>query len=151
MSSGPLEVEVPSPSFFSLPSSPSFFPSARWHGPVWIREKHTRAPWRPIEGPYEGSLERGGGVGGLYLSANLGGWSSAKKRKAVGRRGHGRGPMREGEGEEVANGSSTVDAHTTPVPEFFLFLFLFLNWCRVAGSQKRSSSLVPHAPARNRS
>lgn len=84
--------------FFFLPSSPSFFPSVRWHGSVWIRGKHTRAPWRPIEGPYEGSLERGGGVGGLYLSANLGRRSSAKKRKAVGRRGHGRGPMREGEG-----------------------------------------------------
>lgn len=140
MSSGPLEVEVPSPPFFFL-----FLPL-----PVWIRGKHTRAPWRPIEGPYEGRLERGRGVGGLYLSANLGWWSSAKKRKAVGRRGHGRGPMRE---KEVANGSSTVDAHTTPVPEFFLFLFLFLflNWSRVAGSQKRSSSLVPHAPARNRS
>lgn len=63
--------------FFFLPSSPSFFPSVRWHGSVWIRGKHTRAPWRPIEGPYEGSLERGGGVGGLYLSANLGWWSSA--------------------------------------------------------------------------
>lgn len=66
-------------SFVSL-----LLPSARWHGSVWIRGKHTRAPWRPIEGPYEGSLERGGGVGGLYLSANLGWWSSAKSEKQLG-------------------------------------------------------------------
>lgn len=138
---------MPSPSFFFFLRLPP--PPIREVAWVCVDsgEAHTSAV-AANRGAVRGKPGKGRGGWGAVPFCQSGLVVVSKKRKAVGRRGHGRGPTRE---KEVANGSSTVDAHTTPVPEFSLFLFLFLNWCRVAGGQKRSSSLVPHAPARNRS
>ncbi|KAK1835075.1 hypothetical protein QBC39DRAFT_170052 [Podospora conica] len=103
-------------------------------------EAHER-PWRPIQGAYERSLERGGG---LPESGNLGWWLSARKKqkqKAVGRRGRAGVVWADGWEEEerrreasaVANGSFelSITVHfthqwggsgcTPPVPDCFLF------------------------------